>query len=178
MDGDRLPMMAALSPRTRYTRAEYLALERISNVKHEYLDGVIYAMGGGSPEHAATAVNVSTLVATALRDRPCRVHSSDLRVRVLDTGLETYPDVTVVCGPVERDPDDPHAIVNPVVIVEVTSPSTEQYDRSEKLEHDKRIASLREVVFVSHRNREVEVIRRDDTSTVTDCAPEAILHRS
>src|SRR5215831_14711660 len=146
---------------SRYTRAEYIALERSSNVKHEYLDGRIYAMSGGSREHAAIAVNVSTLLNVALRGKPCAVHSPNLRIRVLDSGLETYPDVSVICGKPEIDPDDKHAVTNPVVLVEVTSPSTEAYDRGEKLEHYKRIASLREIVLVSHREKLVEIIRRE-----------------
>jgi Uma2 family endonuclease len=150
------------SHRARYTRSEYIAFERGSNVKHEYLDGVIYAMAGGSREHALLAANVIALLGAALRGRPCAVHSSDLRIRVADTGLETYPDASVVCGRVEADPEDAHAILNPTVLVEVTSPSTEAYDRSEKLEHYKRIASLREVVLVSHRERLVEVMRREE----------------
>ena len=137
--------MAQAPHRVRYTRAEYIAFERSSNVKHEYLDGVIYAMAGGTPEHAAFAVNVSTLLSLALRDRPCRVHSSDLRIRVVDTGLETYPDVTVLCGRVELDAEDRNVVCNPIVVVEVTSPSTEEYDRGEKLEHYKRIPSLQEI---------------------------------
>src|SRR5215471_2519866 len=137
--------------RTRYTRAEYIAFERSSNSKHEYLDGAIYAMAGGSREHAMIAGNVITLLNVALRGHPCAVHSSDLRIRVLDTGLETYPDATVVCGRAQMDPDDAHVVLNPVVVVEVTSPSSEEYDRGEKLEHYKQIPSLREVVLVSHR---------------------------
>lgn len=148
--------------RSRYTRAEYIAFERAANSKHEYLDGNIYARAGGSREHALVAVNVGTLLNQALRGRPCAVHSSDLRIRVVETGLETYPDVSVVCGQAELDPDDSNAVLNPVLLVEVTSPSTESYDRGEKLEHYKRIASLREIVFVSHRERVVEVIRRED----------------
>lgn len=90
--------MALASHRLHYTRADYIALERASNVKHEYLDGVIYAMAGGSPECAAIVANVITGLSVALRERPFRVHSSDLRVRVLETGLEAYPDITIVCG--------------------------------------------------------------------------------
>jgi Uma2 family endonuclease len=147
---------------TQYTRAEYVAFERGSNSKHEYLNGGIYAMAGGSREHALYAANVIALLHAALRDRPCAVHSSDLRIRVLDTGLETYPDVSVVCGKAAIDPEDGHVVTNPVVLVEVTSPSTDGYDRGEKLEHYKRIPSLREVVLVSHRERLVEVIRREE----------------
>jgi Uma2 family endonuclease len=153
--------MAATHP-VRYTRAEYIALQRRSPEKHEFYDGNIYAMAGGSREHATISLNVGAMLREALRGRPCAAHGSDLRVRVLDTGLETYPGVTVICGHPELDPDDKHAVLNPVVLVEATSPSTEAYDRGEKLAHYKRIPSLREVVFVSHSERLVEVIRREE----------------
>jgi Uma2 family endonuclease len=119
-------------------------------------------MAGGTREHAAIAANVIAALHLALRGRPCAVHSSDLRVRVVETGLETYPDATVICGAPEVDREDPHVILNPIVLVEVTSPSTEAYDRAEKLEHYKQVASLREVVLVSHRERLIEVVRRRD----------------
>jgi Uma2 family endonuclease len=153
--------MSAPSRPVRYTRAEYVALERSSNVKHELLDGVIYAMAGGSPEHAAVSMNVGALLNVALRGKPCQVYSSDLRIRVLDTGLETYPDVSVVCGSAERHPADDLAVTNPILLVEVLSPSTESYDRGEKLRHYQAIPSLREVVLVDHRQKLVEVHRRE-----------------
>ena len=159
--------MAQATHRVHYTRAEYISFERASNVRHEYFDGVIYAMAGGSPEHAAIAGNVITLLNLGLRGRPCRVHSSDLRIRVVETGLETYPDITVVCGRAEIDREDRNVVTNPVVVVEVTSPSTEEYDRGEKLEHYKRIASLRELVFVSHREKTIEVVRREPDGSWT-----------
>lgn len=159
--------MASPARLVRHTRAEYDAFERSSNVKHEFLDGVIYAMAGGSPEHAAVAMNVGTLLNVALRARPCRVYSSDLRIRVLDTGLETYPDGTVVCGSAERHPADDLAVTNPVLLVEVLSPSTEAYDRGEKLRHYRAIASLREVVLVDHRQKLVDVHRREEDGSWT-----------
>jgi Uma2 family endonuclease len=116
--------MVAPVKRHRYTYNDYVALERMSNVKHEFIDGDIYAMAGGSPEHAELQVRVSTALGTQLGDR-CHVYSSDLRVRVLATGLGTYPDVSVLCGPVERDLEEKTAVVNPTVIVEVLSNSTE-----------------------------------------------------
>jgi Uma2 family endonuclease len=152
--------MAQAVHRVHYTRAEYIAFERSSNVKHEYLDGVIYAMAGGSPDHAAIAANVIAALGLALRDRPFRVYTSDLRIRVAETGLETYPDVTVVPVPAEIDPVDRHVVTNPIVLVEVTSPSTEEYDRGEKLGHYQRMPSLREVVLVGHREKLVDVVRR------------------
>jgi Uma2 family endonuclease len=146
--------------RIHYTLADYLALEATSNVKHEYLDGQIYGMAGGTPEHAALAAAVTGLLFGQLRGGRCRVHDADLRVRVRETGLTTYPDVTVVCGPRERDPEDAHAVTNPTVIVEVLSPSTEPYDRGDKFEHFKRMPSLEQYVLVSHRARELEVFTR------------------
>jgi Uma2 family endonuclease len=147
--------------RIRYSWADYLALEASSNVKHEFLDGQIYGMDGGTPEHAGLAAAVSGLLFAQLRNGRCRVHDADLRVRVLDTGLATYPDVTIVCGRRERDPEDPNAVTNPTLIVEVLSKSTEEYDRGDKFEHYKRIPSLRQYVLVSHRDREIEVWTRD-----------------
>ena len=148
--------------RQKYTFEDYVALEAMSPVKHEFLGGHVWAMAGGTPEHAAVAVNVSTLLSVALRGRPCRVYSSDLRIRVPATGLGTYPDVTVVCGSAQFDPQDAseHTVVNPTVVVEVLSPSTEDYDRGEKLAHYQRIESLQEIVLVAHSERRVQTWRR------------------
>lgn len=153
--------MTVPAHRIRYDWADYLALEASSNVKHEFLDGQIYAMAGGTPEHAALAAAVIGLLFPQLRGRACRVFDSDLRVRVLATGLATYPDATVVCGSLERDPEDPNAVTNPTLIVEVLSRGTEEYDRGDKFEHYRRIPSLRQYVLVSHREREIEVWTRD-----------------
>jgi Uma2 family endonuclease len=144
----------------RYSFADYLTLEDSSNTKHEFLNGEIYAMAGGTPEHAALSVAVSSALLAQLRGGPCRVYSSDLRVRVLATGLATYPDVTVVCGELERDAASAATVVNPRVVVEVLSDGTEAYDRGEKLDHYRRVTSLAAVVFVSHRARAIEVRER------------------
>lgn len=147
----------------RFTFDEYLMLEADSGAKHEYFAGQVWAMAGGTPEHAAVSMNVGTLLTNALRGKPCRVYSSDLRIRIHATSLGTYPDVTVVCGPVALDPEDPknHTVSNPCVIVEVLSPSTEDYDRGEKLGHYKQIPSLTEVVLIAHDRQEVEIVRRE-----------------
>jgi Uma2 family endonuclease len=147
--------------RIHHTWAEYLALEGSSNVRHEYLDGQIYGMAGGTPEHAALAASVIGLLFPQLRHGGCRAHDADLRVRVLATGLATYPDVTIVFGARERDPEDENAVTNPTVIIEVLSRSTEEYDRGDKFEHYKRIPSLRQYVLVSHRERTVDVWTSD-----------------
>ena len=144
----------------RYSFADYLAFEEASTTKHEFLNGEIYGMAGGTPEHAALSVAVSSVLLAQLRGGPCRVYSSDLRVRVLATGLATYPDVTVVCGELERDPESPATVVNPRVVVEVSSDGTEAYDRGQKLDHHRRIPSLAAVVLVSHRTPTIEVWER------------------
>ncbi len=148
--------------RVHYTYAEYLALEEESSVRHEYLDGEIYAMAGGSPDHAALA---AALIAGIRSQLPpgCRMFTSDLRVRIPATGLSTYPDAAVVCGRTQRASDDALAVVNPVLLVEVTSPSTEEYDRNEKLRHYKSLPSLREVLIVSHREPHLTLHRRDES---------------
>lgn len=148
--------------RQPFSFEEYLELEEVSTVRHEFFGGQVWAMAGGSPDHAGICANITALLSAQLRGRPCRVFSSDLRVRVLETGLATYPDVTVICGRFESDPDDVrgHTAINPRVVVEVLSPSTEPYDRGEKLQNYERIASLEEVVLVAHDRREVLVWRR------------------
>jgi Uma2 family endonuclease len=151
----------------RYTYADYLALEAASNVKHEFLAGEIYGMAGGTPEHAALSVAVSSALLAQLRGGPSRVYSSDLRVRVLATGLATYPDVTVVCGDAERDPESPTTVVNPRLVVEVLSDSTVDYDRGEKLHHYRQIPSLQGVVLVWHTQRRIEIWTRGDGGTWT-----------
>jgi Uma2 family endonuclease len=148
--------------RQRFDFSDYLSLEESSTVKHEYLGGLVWAMAGGSPEHARIAANLAALLSSQLAGQRCAVFSSDLRVRVLATGLATYPDLTVVCGQLEFDPEDSkqHTIINPSVILEVLSPSTEDYDRGEKLSHYQQIASLRELVLVDPERRSIEVWRR------------------
>src|SRR4051812_35896014 len=133
-----------------YTYADYLALETSSNVKHEFLGGQIYAMAGGTPEHAALAAAAIGLLFVQLRGSNCRTYDADLRVRT-PSGLATYPDITVICGPSERHEDDPQAVINPALIIEVLSRSTEDYDEGDKFEHYKTIASLQQYVLVSCR---------------------------
>lgn len=142
--------------------AEYLAFEEASETKHEYLDGEVFAMAGGTITHSALAMAVGTALSNALRDRRCRVLSSDARVRSKKTRLATYPDVTVVCQSIEVDDDDAHGVLNPTLIVEVLSESTEGYDRGAKAAHYRRIPSLREYVLVSQREPLIEVYRRNE----------------
>ena len=153
--------MPPLIHKLNYTYAEYLGFEASSNVKHEFLDGQIYALAGGTPELAALAAAVITLLGPQLLGGECRPYNSDLRVRT-PTGLTTYPDVTIVCGHREIDAMDPLAITNPTLIVEGLSRSTEEYDTGDKFEHYRTFPSLREYVLVSHRERSVEVRSRGE----------------
>ena len=134
-------------------------MEEISTVRHEFLDGEIYAMAGGSVLHAALSAAALAALHRQLAGR-CRVYSSDLRVRVLATGLASYPDVTIVCGAAEMDPENRDTVVNPTAVVEVLSPGPMDYDLGEKFEHYRRIASLAAVVYVWQDRRQIEVRER------------------
>jgi Uma2 family endonuclease len=152
--------MAVVAPRHRHSFLDYLQVEEMSAVKHEFLDGEITAMAGGTPEHAALSAALISLVASQLRGGPCRVFSSDLRLRVAATGLATYPDAAVVCGELERDPSSRTHVTNPTVVFEVLSPGTEDYDRGEKREHYQQIASLTAYVIVAQDVRQIEAWQR------------------
>jgi Uma2 family endonuclease len=149
-----------------HTYTTYLTLEEESSVRHEYLDGEIYAMAGGSPDHAALAASLISAIRGQVPSG-FRMFTSDLRVRIAATGFSTYPDAAVVCGRTQRATDDRLAVVNPVLLIEVTSPSTEDYDRNEKLRHYKSIPSLREVVIASHREPHLTLHRREDSGWIS-----------
>jgi Uma2 family endonuclease len=133
----------------RHTFKEYLLIEEMAGVKHEYLNGEIYAMAGGTPEHAALCARVIARLVALTDGGPCNAYTSDLQIRVSATGLATYADAAVICGPLERDPESPTHCINPAVVVEVLSPSTESYDRGEKRKHYQQIESLRDYVIVA-----------------------------
>lgn len=157
-----LALSSVREPIASLSHIEYLALEAKADERHEFLDGQLYPMAGGTPEHAALAASFAGELRDGLRGKPCRVYSSDLRVRIRATGLSTYPDLSVVCGRLEADSEDENAIVNPVLLVEVLSESSEAYDRGAKAAHYRRIPSLREYVLVSQREPLIEVYRRNE----------------
>lgn len=145
--------------RLHYSYDDYLRMLADSDLKLECCDGVVYAMAGGTPTHAALGAAASACLRAALPSG-CVVFSSDLKVRVEATDLSTFPDVSVGCGPQEPSPLDRDALTNPVLLVEVTSRSTEDYDRGDKASHYKQLSSLRAVLFVSHRERHVTLVER------------------
>lgn len=143
-----------------YDYAEYLASLEASALKLEYCRGVIYAMAGGTRAHAELSAAIIVALAGALPKR-CRVATSDLKVRVEALDLSTFPDASVTCEEPRSSAIDANAVVNPSLLVEVTSKSTEDYDRGEKLESYKRLESLRAVLIVSHRSRRITLVERD-----------------
>jgi Uma2 family endonuclease len=149
-----------VAPSRHYTLEDYLSVEEMSAVRHEFLDGEIFAMAGGTPEHAALSAAAVVILGRRLEGRSCRPYSADLRIRVVATGLATYADAAVICGDPIRDPASPTHVTNPIVIVEVLSKGTEAYDRGEKRVHYQQIASLREYVLVAQDRREIEVYAR------------------
>ena len=149
------------APRVFMSYPEYLAAERGAKTRHEYLSGTSWAMAGGTPEHGRLAAALAGELRGKLRGRPCAVFSSDVRIRIAATDRTTYPDLSVVCGKRETAADDPDALVNPIVIVEVLSDSTEADDRGAKFAHYRRLESLREYVLVSQHERRIEVFRRE-----------------
>jgi Uma2 family endonuclease len=148
------------APRPRFTFREYLRVDVDSSAKHEFLDGMILAMAGGTPDHAALAASVTAALNRQLEGKKCRVYSADLRVRVLASGFAGYPDVTVICDQLERDPEDANTATNPAVVVEILSPSTEQYARGEKLRQYQQIPSLLHIVLVAHDEKRIDVWSR------------------
>jgi Uma2 family endonuclease len=144
----------------RYSVDEYLALERASrDIKHEFLDGEIFAMAGASEPHNLIAMNFASELRAALKSRDCRVYPSDMRVQC-PTGLFTYPDVSVVCGPREFADDRNDTLLNPLVIIEVLSPTTADYDRGRKFKNYQTIGSLREYVLVEQDQPSIDHIAR------------------
>jgi Uma2 family endonuclease len=138
----------------------YLAAERETGLRHEFLDGEIRLMSGGSLRHSALKTNLGALLRAGLRGGPCRPYDADAKLRVLATGLATYADFAVVCGRPEPHPDDPLAYTNPTALFEVLSPSTEAWDRGGKFLHAQQVPSLRWYVLVSQDTPRVEVYER------------------
>jgi len=146
----------SLQPQRRYTPEEYLALERKAEHKSEYFSGEIFAMSGASRQHNLIVANVVASLHGQLRNRPCEVYASDMRVKVSPTGLYTYPDVVAVCGAPRFDDEQKDTLLNPTVIIEVLSSSTEAYDRGDKFGHYRKLESLTEYILIAQEKIHVE----------------------
>ena len=152
--------MASAAERVRMTEDEYLAFERASEEKHEYIDGEIFAMSGGSGDHSAVASGMLRVLGNALYGRRCIVYTSDMRIHIPASRRYVYPDASAVCGRRDLKGDKRDILLNPRIIVEVLSPSTEDYDRGEKFTHYKTIPSLAHFVLASQDKALVEVFTR------------------
>ncbi|HEX2208409.1 MAG TPA: Uma2 family endonuclease [Longimicrobium sp.] len=148
------------------TPAEYLAAERKSAQKSEYINGRVYAMAGASRVHNLIALNTASELRTQLRGRPCEAYANDMRVKVERTGMYTYPDVIGLCEEPRFEDAEVDTLLNPTVIIEVLSPSTERYDRGEKFAHYRRLESLREYILIAQDIRRIEHYRREGDSWV------------
>jgi Uma2 family endonuclease len=143
-----------------WTVQDYLSLEANTSEKHEFLDGEIFAMGGARSSHNVVALRVGAAFVSQLRGRSCMAFNSDQRIHIPTTGLYTYADGGVVCGRFEHHSSDGMSLVNPTLLFEVLSPSTRDYDRGVKLEHYKKIPTLREVLLIDQPERRFEHHRR------------------
>ena len=169
--------MVSSVPRTLVTYEAYASGEASSEVKHEFVRGEIFAMAGGTPKHAALTAAMTMLLGAQLRGKPCRPYSSDLRVRIRSADVGAYPDITVICGEPERAPEDTASVLNPTLIVEVLSTSTEAYDRGDKFAHYRQVPSLKEYILVSQHKQAIErhVRNQDGSWTMTAFGPDAHL---
>jgi Uma2 family endonuclease len=137
------------APKQTWTEAEYLAFERSSEEKHEFLNGEIFAMAGAKENHNLIVANIIASLHSQVRNRPCRVYASDMRVKSTHTGSYTYPDIVVVCDTPQFEDDERDTLLNPTVIIEVLSASTEAYDRGKKFQHYRTLESLRECMLIA-----------------------------
>lgn len=151
----------ALKQNPYITAEEYLARERAADYKSEYFDGEIFAMAGASEPHNLIVYNISGEFYTQLKQRPCKAYSSDLRLKVSPSGLYTYPDVVVVCGEAQFEDNELDTLLNPTLIVEVLSKSTEGRDRGAKSEHYSKLDSLQEYLLVAPNRPRAELFTKE-----------------
>lgn len=144
------------NPKHTWTVEEYFAFERESETKHEYFNGEIFAMAGASRKHNVIVANVISSLHAQLRKKPCEIYPSDMRVRVDKTDLYTYPDVSIVCGEQQFTDDPFDVLTNPIVIIEILSPSTQDYDRVGKFHHYRALDSLQEYIMIAQEKYRIE----------------------
>lgn len=155
----------ATAPNTYLTPEQYLEIERRAQEKSEYWNGEMFAMAGGSAAHSELTAAVISILRPQLLRRGCRVYDSNMRVRISATDLYTYPDVTAICGAPEFADGRKDTLVNPTLIVEVLSPSTEAYDRGKKFAQYRSIPSLREYLLIAQDQMQVELYIRTSSTT-------------
>lgn len=160
----------ASQAKTRLSVAEYLVRERSAPYKSEFLNGELFAMAGSSRRHNLIALNIGAELRNRLRQSPCEVYISDMRVKIARTGLYTYPDVVVACDEPRFEDANVDTLLNPIVLVEVLPPSTADYDRGRKFEHYRTLSSLQDYFVVAQEPCHVDHFerQRDDTWLLTE----------
>ncbi len=155
--------MSALLPKTHYTVEDYLTLERSASYKSEYRDVQIYAMNSTSRKHNLVSGNIYRELSLQLKKRPCEAYIKDMRVKAAEASSYHYPDVAVVCGTPQFEDAQVDTLLNPTLLIEVLSPSTEAYDRGSKFALYRKIASLREYLLVAQDQPNIErYVRQGD----------------
>ncbi|MCK9425341.1 MAG: Uma2 family endonuclease [Ignavibacteriaceae bacterium] len=142
--------------KTFITPEEYLEIERKASFKSEYFNGEMFALAGAKVNHILINGNINRELGNKLKDKPCKVFSNDLRVKISATGLYTYPDLVIACGETKLEDEEMDTLLNPTLIIEILSESTESYDRGKKFEHYRNLESLQEYVLVSQDKPKVE----------------------
>jgi len=161
--------MVAAEQQELYTVEEYFELELASEIRYEYYQGYVLAMAGASEAHNMIAVNVSAILHTQFRGRPCRHYQSDMRVAITQANRYTYPDLTIVCGDRRFVEDRPDTLLNPTLIIEILSASTQSYDRGEKFQHYRTLESLQKYVLISQDSAHIETyLRQGEQWLLTD----------
>jgi Uma2 family endonuclease len=161
--------MSAVLTQTHYTAEEYLALERSASYKSEFHDGQIYAMTGASRKHNLVSGNIYRELSVQLKKRSCEAYINDMRVKAAQSRSYHYPDIVVVCGTPQFEDAYVDTLINPTLLIEVLSPSTEAYDRGGKFSHYRKIATLREYLLVSQDEAIIErYIRQGDVWILTE----------
>jgi len=161
--------MSSVLTQTHYTAEEYLTLERSAAYKSEFHDGQIYAMTGASREHNLVSGNIYRELSLQLKKRPCEAYINDMRVKATEANSYHYPDIAVVCGTPQFEDSHVDTLLNPTLLIEVLSPSTEAYDRGGKFAHYRKITSLREYLLVAQDQYSIErYIRQGDVWILTE----------
>jgi Uma2 family endonuclease len=150
-------------PLHQMTEEEYLLFETEATERHEYYQGEVFAMAGGSVEHARIMMNASREISQRLKGKRCEAFGSDLRVHVDAAGLYTYPDISIICGDIKRHKGRKDTVTNPAVLIEVLSPDTERYDRGQKFDFYREIPSLKEYILISSTRVKAEHFQRQES---------------
>ena len=161
--------MSSVLKQTHYTDEEYLTLERGASYKSEFHNGQIFAMNGASREHNLITVNIARELSVQLKKRNCEAYMNDMRVKAAEASSYHYPDIVVVCGTPQFEDTQVDTLLNPTVLIEVLSPSTEAYDRGGKFAHYRKIATLREYLLVTQDQPRIErYMRQGDVWILTE----------